>query len=274
MGFIKKNFTISDSIFLSGLDSEADKFLEREVAIKKPKREIVKRQPCFLKVSNLSLNSKIKVDDNSETRDIIESFGITVQEINENIFQDVSFYAREANIIFITGTSGSGKSLLLKTISKNTHSEKTEIEGGIVDYNGSIYEPRIDDFESPVLSYFLKKYPKQNVLATLARCGLGEPFLFLRKINQLSNGQYYRSLLCDLVLKNSDIWILDEFCANLDPITAKIITKNLRSLVILNSKIALIAAAHSHHFLDVLKPTFSIVLKKGKKPEVTQKILS
>jgi len=259
--------------YLSGLDSETEVFLEKESSIKKEPHKKNRKTVLLVQVSNLSLVSKIKVCDNSTTRNIIESFGISVSELKETIFSNISFSAREKNIIFITGSSGSGKSLLLKAITKKIDRNQIDIESGSINLNGTFYEPSIDDYESAVLSYFLKKYPNKNVLQTLARCGLGEPFIFLRKISQLSNGQVYRVLLCDLVLRNSDIWILDEFCANLDPVTAKIITKNLRTLVLMENKIALVAGAHSYSFLDVLKPTFSIVLRKGACPELTQKIL-
>jgi len=259
--------------YLAGLDSETEIFLEKVNTIQRRSLNPTQKKIVLIQVGNLSLVSKIRVSDSSTTRNIIESFGITVKEIKETIFSDISFSARAKNIVFITGSSGSGKSLLLKAITGKINKNDIDIESGSINLKGSFYEPHIDDYESPVLCYFLKKYPNKNVLQTLARCGLGEPFIFLRKINQLSNGQVYRVLLCDLVLKDSDIWILDEFCANLDPVTAKIITKNLRTLVLLKNKIAIVAGAHSSNFLDVLKPTFSIVLRKGSSPEVTQKIL-
>ena len=57
--------------------------------------------------------------------------------------------------------------------------------------------------------------------------------------------------------------MLDEFCADLDPLTARIVAHNFRRHVITSGRIAIVAAANHGHFIDALRPTHVIHLKTG-----------
>lgn len=100
----------------------------------------------------------------------------------------------------------------------------------------------------------------------LSRVGLSEAFAFIKPFWMLSRGQQYRAMIADLLLRDDEVWLLDEFCSDLDPLTAKIVAHNLRKQIITTGRIAFIAAANHMHYVDALRPTRIIMLRPGDQP--------
>jgi ABC-type ATPase with predicted acetyltransferase domain len=92
---------------------------------------------------------------------------------------------------------------------------------------------------------------------------LSEAFAFVKPYRLLSRGQRYRAMLADLLLRSDPVWLIDEFCADLDPMAARIVAHNLRKNVMRTGRIAFVAAANHAHFLDALRPTQVINLRLG-----------
>ena len=82
----------------------------------------------------------------------------------------------------------------------------------------------------------------------------------------LSRGQQYRAMIADLLLRDEEVWLLDEFCTELDPMTAKIVAHNLRKQIIATGRVAFIAAANHTHYLDALRPSRVLMLRPGDTP--------
>ena len=123
------------------------------------------------------------------------------------------------------------------------------------------------DSNIPIIDYFSEKYGLLKSLKTLATVGLSEASPLVKPIWMLSKGQKYRAQLADLILKESPIWLLDEFCADLDPITASIISSKLCKIVKDLGVIAIVAAANNTHFYEVLKPTRVLLFDYGIEPK-------
>ena len=79
----------------------------------------------------------------------------------------------------------------------------------------------------------------------------------------LSRGQQYRAMIAELLLRDEEVWLLDEFCTDLDPITAKTVAHNLRKQVIATGRIAIVAGANHAHYVDALRPTKVLMLRSG-----------
>ena len=98
-------------------------------------------------------------------------------------------------------------------------------------------------------------------LYCLNMAGLSEAQLYLRRFDELSNGQRYRAMLAKLVDSEANVWIADEFLANLDPITACIVAKNIREHA-RKSGVTLVAGApHFGNFLAALQPDIVIQMQ-------------
>ena len=90
--------------------------------------------------------------------------------------------------------------------------------------------------------------------------GLNDAFIFIRKYKELSDGQKYRYKLAKLISLNAKFLFIDEFCANLDRVTAKVISYNLQKICRKNNITAFVATTHrdiiddfNFHYLLILK---------------------
>jgi len=105
-------------------------------------------------------------------------------------------------------------------------------------------------------------------LELLSRVGLNDAFLFVRRYNQLSDGQKYRYRIAKMIEKSqARFWIADEFCATLDRDTAKIVAFNVQKLARQEGKAVLAATTHTDLFED-LHPSVHIHKRFGKEIQV------
>jgi len=167
---------------------------------------------------------KIKVDINFKTKvnltpriiEVSESFGLGVSEEKHfTVYDDFRIGFNKGDVIYITGDSGGGKSLLLKTVQER-----------LKDYSSiSLEEIDPDPDEQVVESIGVDL---EDAIHKLSLMGLNDAFIFLRKFKELSDGQKYRFRLAKILDKEPEFIFIDEFCANLDRTTAKVISYNLQ----------------------------------------------
>jgi ABC-type ATPase with predicted acetyltransferase domain len=110
-----------------------------------------------------------------------------------------------------------------------------------------------------------KSFPE--ALELLSRVGLNDAFLFVRRFEQLSDGQKYRFRLAKLIESNKQYWTADEFCATLDRDTAKIVAYNVQKLARQLGKAVLVATTHTDLFKDLV-PSVHIHKQFGKQIRV------
>jgi energy-coupling factor transporter ATP-binding protein EcfA2 len=84
--------------------------------------------------------------------------------------------------------------------------------------------------------------------------GLSDAFIYLKRYDELSNGQQYRASLARLIASGANVWIADEFCANLDSLTANVVSLRLRSLTKKLRAVLVVASSQPEAFLPSLKP--------------------
>ncbi len=259
---------------LGGLDEESQKYISRiidEKNIQKPEQTLLKIKPGNVNIKGLSISSQYRVPQTASVRTIMDCFGLEGEAVSRRLFSDLDIEASAGNIIFISGVSGSGKSLLLKAIDPNFGSPNVKISRKTNDKNSeySVGWLRQLPNDIPLIEYFSEKWGIEKALKALNQVGLAEAFVYIKPYDLLSRGQRYRARLAELVIRDDQVWLIDEFCADLDPLTAKIVAHSLRKLVIHQQRIAFIAAANHSHFLDALRPTRVISLRAGTKPKIT-----
>lgn len=166
---------------------------------------------------------------------VVEAFGLGVDEEEEFVLYDnVELEIRLRDIVYITGDSGSGKSVLLKALEKDINGDMQVSTINVADIKPELDKPLIETVGKTV----------EEGLDLLAKVGLGDAFLFLRTYEQLSDGQKYRYKIAKMIESEAEFWILDEFAATLDRDTAKIVAYNLQKLARQLGKAVLAATTH------------------------------
>ncbi|MEM3597244.1 MAG: GNAT family N-acetyltransferase [Candidatus Bathyarchaeia archaeon] len=185
---------------------------------------------------------------------VAEAFGLGLDKWEKFIIYDnVELKIEPTDIVYITGDSGSGKSVLLKALEKDIRQDL-----GLTCINIAEIKP---ESNKPLIETVGKTL--EEALELLSKVGLNDAFLFLRSYEQLSDGQKYRYKIAKMIESNAQFWILDEFAATLDRDTAKIVAFNLQKLARQNGKAVLAATTHTDLFED-LNPSVHIHKRFGK----------
>jgi len=189
---------------------------------------------------------------------VAEGFGLGLDQWQKFVIYDnAELKIGPSDIVYITGDSGSGKSVLLKALEKDIRQDM-----GLTCINIAEIKPEPD---KPLIESVGKTL--EEALELLSRVGLNDAFLFLRNYEQLSDGQKYRYKIAKMIESGAQFWIMDEFAATLDRDTAKIVAYNLQKLARQQAKAVLAATTHTDLFED-LNPSVYIYKKFGKEIDI------
>lgn len=173
---------------------------------------------------------------------VISLDGVCVEFDGNLVLNDVSFQVREGEVFGLLGSSGAGKTTLIKVILglADYCEGKVSVFGkNPREYDGSVYSSfgcvldgdglyeRLSCFDN--LEVFADVYSIENkremILNLLDRVGLSDARK--RKVSDLSKGMRQRLSFARAILHNPKIVILDEPTSGLDPAT----TLRIHSLV-------------------------------------------
>ena len=161
------------------------------------------------------------------------------------------------DVVYITGPSGAGKSVLLKELENRIGADKSINLSDIV-----LAEDKavIDCFEGDFLTS----------LRLLSVAGLNDVFCVLNRPAYLSEGQKWRFRLAMAIASGKKFIFADEFCANLDRITASVIAYNVAKFAKRNGVTFLLASSHEDILAD-LSPDVLVVKEWDSKAKVVYK---
>lgn len=257
--------------YLCGLDDATEEYLAKFANCKSSQEKSRRRfrtSGASLKLKGLRVSTNYKIPHTRYTRLIMDAFGIKGDLLQQLVCGPIDLEASAGNLIFVAGASGSGKSVLLRALDPTGVSDSESLIlsfKGKQDYSVAWLKPI--NSEKPIFDYFSERYSPEATFAALSNVGLSEAFVFLKPFNFLSRGQRYRAMLADLLLRDEPVWLIDEFCSDLDPLSAKILSHNLRRHVLRTGRICFVAAANHLHYIDVLRPTSVLVLSAGAHPK-------
>ena len=163
------------------------------------------------------------------------------------------------DVVYITGPSGAGKSVLLKELENRIGADKSINLSQI-----ELAEDRavIDCVEGDFLTS----------LRLLSVAGLNDVFCVLNRPAYLSEGQKWRFRLAMAIASGKKFIFADEFCANLDRITAGVIAYNIAKFAKRNGTTFLLASSHEDILAD-LAPDVLVVKEWDSKAKVVYKEL-
>ncbi len=163
--------------------------------------------------------------------EIAEAFGLGLEDREFVVFDNFQLDVNPGDVVYITGQSGSGKSLLLRELAKQLATK----------YSVSDIDT-VELLDAPLSQQLGKNTDEANRL--LVQAGLGDAYLFIRKPQELSDGQRYRLRIAKLLENHSTVWVADEFGAVLDRETAKLVAFNLQKQSRKHNAIVIVATTH------------------------------
>ena len=191
---------------------------------------------------------------------VCRMFGLTVdrlRENNTNVLIDCRLEINDGDIVYITGPSGSGKSVLLTELEKSVSpADRVSLARIKLPKDKTLIDCIDDDFLS--------------CLKALSAAGLNDVFCILNQPCNLSEGQKYRFRLAMALAAGEKFIFADEFCSNLDRITAAVISYNIHKFAKRNKVTFILASSHDDILLD-LAPDVLVVKEMSGKTQVIYK---
>jgi ABC-type ATPase with predicted acetyltransferase domain len=189
---------------------------------------------------------------------VMRMFGLTVDRLTERrIIHNCQLEINDGDIVYITGPSGAGKSVLLGELERAIPaSERVNLARIKLPSDKTL----IDCIDGDLLTG----------LRTLSTAGLNDVFCVLNKAANLSDGQKYRFRLAMALAAGRKFVFADEFCSNLDRITAAVIAYNVHKFAKRSGVTFILASSHEDILLD-LSPDVLVVQELSGKTEVMYK---
>jgi ABC-type ATPase with predicted acetyltransferase domain len=187
-----------------------------------------------------------RVTRSARVLEIAEAFGLGLDDKEFVIFDNLKLDVEQGDVVYITGQSGSGKSLLLKAL----EGLMTEEGKHVVNLD------RVElDSERTLIDQIGRD--TNDALRILSIAGLNDAYLFIRRPQELSDGQRYRFRLAKAIESGADVWVADEFMAVLDRTAAKVIAFSLQKTARKAGATVIVATTHTDMVPD-LAPTLYI----------------
>lgn len=252
--------------YMAGLSDPAANFLEERVrrfGIKKdhaPPQLNVDPIDAPIILENITISYRSQVRRTTSTHAVQQAFDISPDQVLTTVLKDLTFTIEPGSITLVLGPSGSGKTSLLKLLTGDLDTQTSQL-------SGTVTLPR--NYQPGTFQDLRSKKPLIDALSTddvntalylLGLAGLSEPALYLKRYTELSGGQQYRAMLSMLINSQANVWLADEFCAHLDPATAKVVAENIQRLARRLGATVLAAAPHCDNFVHSLRPDFVVTL--------------
>lgn len=197
------------------------------------------------KTHHIDIRFPTRVSKTPRVLEVAEAFGIGLADSEFVVFDNLDIKVGQGEVIYITGQSGSGKSLLLRELARQLSETKTVA--------------RLDDVELdpdlPIIEQVGKTFSEG--LQFLGRAGVSDAYLYVRKPGELSDGQRYRVKLAILLANGWDVWVADEFGAVLDRETAKVVAFNMSRAARAAGATLIVATTHTDLAAD-LNPSITV----------------
>jgi ABC-type ATPase with predicted acetyltransferase domain len=197
-------------------------------------------------VIDIRFNSS--VERTPRVLEVAEGFGLGLSNKEFVIYDNLELEVGQGDIVYVTGQSGSGKSLILRELARQMGSD---LGGNLVvaDLN------KLELPEKPVIE--IVGDATTEAADILAKAGISDAWIYIRKPSELSDGQRYRLKLAMLMNQKADVWVADEFGAVLDRVTAKCVAFNMQKVARRLGKTLIVATTHTD-LREELGPSLTI----------------
>jgi len=173
-------------------------------------------------------------------RELMRLFGVRTERLTQQrLRHGCRLRVRPGDIIYITGASGAGKTVLLNALYQQIDiHDRLRLD----DIELADDRPLIDCIDQPLFA----------TTETFSRAGMGDVFCMLQTPAALSLGQQHRYRLGRALAGSASFIFADEFTSSLDRITAASIAHQLRKHSRRTGKVFVLASSHEDTLKDLL----------------------
>ena len=186
---------------------------------------------------------------------VCRMFGLTIERLREyKSRHSCRLEIQPGDIVYITGASGAGKSVLLRELQKQFPPEESI----------NLSDIELPDDKTVIDCFFQKNEShgdSESVLTAdvglltclqmLSTAGLNDCFCILNQPVNLSEGEKYRFRLAMALAAEKKFIFADEFCSELDRITASSVSHKIRQYADKTGTTFILASSHSDTLLDL-----------------------
>lgn len=251
--------------YLQGLTPEASDFVGRRTAQLRISNGHAQLQPSIdpiqspVTIKDLTISYQSSVRRTRRTHVVQQAFGISPDVINHDIIRNLSVQITAGQIVLITGPSGSGKTSIVSALLRPDSFPGHAIRIPPNYRPGSLTRPRS---QKPLVE-LLGNSDVHSALDLLGTVGLSDAFVYLQRFEELSNGQQYRASLAALIASGCNVWLADEFCANLDVLTANVVASRVRRVARKLGAVLIVASSQPQTFIASLEPDLVVHLSSS-----------
>ncbi len=182
---------------------------------------------------------------------VCRMFGLTVDRLRERkVNYSCQLQIGDSDIVYLSGPSGAGKSVLLRELEKSVPaSDRINLDKIKLPADKTL----IDCIDAGLL----------DSLKILSLAGLNDCFCILNQPRNLSDGQKYRFRLAMALAAKKKFIFADEFCSELDRITASVISYNIHKFAKRTGTIFILASSHDDILIDLFPDVLITVELSG-----------
>ena len=170
---------------------------------------------------------------------VCRMFGLTVDRLTERApTHQCRLNIKAGDVVYLTGPSGSGKSVILRELEAAVpEPERVNLTAIALPMDQMV----IDCFDTDIVAS----------LKTLSMVGLSEIFAVLNRPGHLSDGQKYRFRLARALATERRFIFADEFCSELDRITAATVASNIHKFAKRTGTTFVLASSRDDILIDL-----------------------
>lgn len=248
--------------YLMGLSPIAEEFVRARARELGLAAERARWQPAVHPFEGAFSLDSISVIRGSEsqrtslTDEVQRAFSLSESVLEQRVLSNISLRIPAGTVVLVTGPSGSGKSTILDVVLG-----RVELSDGtcLAPHGAKVGTLAPLNPKRPLIEVF-GGAGAGPALELLGWVSLSDAFVFLKRFDELSAGQQYRAELAALLATHVNVWVADEFCANLDPITANVVADRAQRLARRFGAALVVATSQPENILQALRPDLVLQL--------------